>query len=404
MGLAGRPARDGVISNESLDGHERDGISIFWRRTTSGGGNDPTSVDETWRIFFEGYELGRGGDGVQRTDVDQDAARSQAAVTRLIDAYREIGHYLADLDPLEAQPAARVARTARPGGFRPHRGRPRQVVLHQADRPAVCLAPRPDRRAPGDVLPEDRRRVHAHPQHRGPPLAPGADGAGPEPAAVRPQAKAADHLKLNAAELFETFLSHALRRPEAVLARRGRDADPAARRDHRAVGNVRRPRDRAGDAASGPAQRPGQHLEQALRDDLRRVRGEPSRDRWRRRRRQVSPRLLGRPHHGRQAHDPPVADAQPEPPGGRQPGGRGARPGQAAAVQGQGPQARRADPDPRRRRVRRPGAGGRDPEPLAAARLSHRRDDPHRRQQPDRLHDGTRATAARPGTAPTSPR
>ena len=45
------------------------------------------------------------------------------------------------------------------------------------------------------------------------------------------------------------------------------------------------------------------------------------------------------------------------------------------------------DPDPRRRRVRRPGARGRDPEPLAAPGLPDRRDDPHRRQQPDRLHD-----------------
>jgi 2-oxoglutarate dehydrogenase E1 component len=62
---------------------------------------DPASVDESWRIFFEGFELGRsagapgGGSGV-----DLDLARKQAAVTRLIDAYREIGHTLADLDPL----------------------------------------------------------------------------------------------------------------------------------------------------------------------------------------------------------------------------------------------------------------------------------------------------------------
>src|SRR3954466_6036509 len=67
--------------------------------------NDPASVDETWRIFFEGYELGQGGDGVPRADVDQDAARAQAEVTRVADAYREIGHYLADLDPLKLNPA-----------------------------------------------------------------------------------------------------------------------------------------------------------------------------------------------------------------------------------------------------------------------------------------------------------
>ena len=65
---------------------------------------DPGSVDDTWRLFFEGSELGQSGDGLARSDVDLDAARAQAAVTRLIDAYREIGHYLADLDPLKLNP------------------------------------------------------------------------------------------------------------------------------------------------------------------------------------------------------------------------------------------------------------------------------------------------------------
>src|SRR5690606_23084900 len=64
---------------------------------------------ESWRSFFEGYELGAGigggpappgGDG----QVDLSVAEAQAAVTRLVDAYREIGHYLADLDPLKMHP------------------------------------------------------------------------------------------------------------------------------------------------------------------------------------------------------------------------------------------------------------------------------------------------------------
>lgn len=66
--------------------------------------NDPASVDDTWRIFFEGFELGQSGGAPAAGPVDQDAARMQAAVTRLIDAYREIGHYLADLDPLKLSP------------------------------------------------------------------------------------------------------------------------------------------------------------------------------------------------------------------------------------------------------------------------------------------------------------
>ena len=60
---------------------------------------DPTSVDATWQAFFDGYDLGqsRVGGG----DASSDQGEAQAKVTRLTDTYREIGHYLADLDPLK---------------------------------------------------------------------------------------------------------------------------------------------------------------------------------------------------------------------------------------------------------------------------------------------------------------
>ena len=65
---------------------------------------DPDSVDGSWRNFFEGYELGRGPNVTAGHGVDPDAAEAQAAVTRLIGAYREFGHYVADLDPLKVEP------------------------------------------------------------------------------------------------------------------------------------------------------------------------------------------------------------------------------------------------------------------------------------------------------------
>jgi 2-oxoglutarate dehydrogenase E1 component len=69
---------------------------------------DPASVEESWRTFFEGYELGTArvepSGGVPGA-AERDVARCQAAVTQLINAYREIGHYLANLDPLRLQPA-----------------------------------------------------------------------------------------------------------------------------------------------------------------------------------------------------------------------------------------------------------------------------------------------------------
>jgi 2-oxoglutarate dehydrogenase E1 component len=63
----------------------------------------PEAVDQSWRNFFEGYELGqsqltRSGPGQAPP---QEAVK---AVTRLVDAYREMGHYLADLDPLKLVP------------------------------------------------------------------------------------------------------------------------------------------------------------------------------------------------------------------------------------------------------------------------------------------------------------
>ncbi len=66
--------------------------------------DDPGSVDETWQFFFQGYDLGRTGEGRARSDADVDASQAQSAVTRLVDAYREMGHYLADLDPLGLTP------------------------------------------------------------------------------------------------------------------------------------------------------------------------------------------------------------------------------------------------------------------------------------------------------------
>ena len=74
---------------------------------------DPASVEDSWQSFFAGYELGNrrepsatapGSSAAVVEGCDPDAARLQAAVTRLIDAYREVGHYLADLDPLKLSP------------------------------------------------------------------------------------------------------------------------------------------------------------------------------------------------------------------------------------------------------------------------------------------------------------
>jgi 2-oxoglutarate dehydrogenase E1 component len=81
-------------------------IEEYYRRWRQ----DPASVEESWRFFFEGYELAAdreslapegGGDSGQ---ADARLAHAQAGVTRLVFAYRSIGHYLARLDPLNLTP------------------------------------------------------------------------------------------------------------------------------------------------------------------------------------------------------------------------------------------------------------------------------------------------------------
>src|SRR4051794_29318014 len=73
--------------------------------------NDPSSVDLSWRNFFEGYELGcsiQSASGNSSGAGVPAAEEAVEAVTRLVDAYREMGHYLADLDPLKLTPRRRT--------------------------------------------------------------------------------------------------------------------------------------------------------------------------------------------------------------------------------------------------------------------------------------------------------
>src|SRR5262245_54700862 len=54
---------------------------------------DPASVDETWQAFFAGFEL------AERCPVAADAS-AQLAIFRLVQAYRDLGHLIAHIDPL----------------------------------------------------------------------------------------------------------------------------------------------------------------------------------------------------------------------------------------------------------------------------------------------------------------
>ncbi len=66
---------------------------------------DPASVDEQWRAFFEGYELGVRRDGKAQRGLAPEAAHKQANLAMLVFAYRSLGHFQAHLDPLSPPPA-----------------------------------------------------------------------------------------------------------------------------------------------------------------------------------------------------------------------------------------------------------------------------------------------------------
>ena len=59
---------------------------------------DSQSVDPSWRYFFEGFELGSAQPAPPTRSGEQES--SQVGIVRLIYAYRDLGHFLAHLDPL----------------------------------------------------------------------------------------------------------------------------------------------------------------------------------------------------------------------------------------------------------------------------------------------------------------
>jgi 2-oxoglutarate dehydrogenase E1 component len=71
---------------------------------------DPQSLEDSWRSFFEGFELGsqtkpdkgRAVSGLSKTTplVEESQLQKQIRIFYLIFAYRTLGHYIANLDPL----------------------------------------------------------------------------------------------------------------------------------------------------------------------------------------------------------------------------------------------------------------------------------------------------------------
>src|SRR2546429_5366223 len=70
---------------------------------------DPRSVGEEWALFFAGFELGASSNGAAVGGVAAGVPAATSApvigVFDLVHSYRELGHLVADLNPLPPEPA-----------------------------------------------------------------------------------------------------------------------------------------------------------------------------------------------------------------------------------------------------------------------------------------------------------
>jgi 2-oxoglutarate dehydrogenase E1 component len=61
--------------------------------------HDPSQVDESWRLFFEGFEL-----GLTQEPAAPISDAQQTLIVQLINTYRRLGHFQSRLDPLSPAP------------------------------------------------------------------------------------------------------------------------------------------------------------------------------------------------------------------------------------------------------------------------------------------------------------
>ena len=382
--------------------------------------NDPASVDPSWRRYFQSLNGSGSGNGAGASALVPPAAfrRSIFAgagaavpsgagiagsrisvrllserVQRLVEAYRELGHLTANLDPLGL-----VRRKLPPIALE-------DFGLADEDLDLVFSSENvagPDRttlRDLVDLLRETYSRTigvelaHLHDVELRSWLQSRMEATRNRLALTR-----ADRLRILdqviGAEVLRAVPAEQVPRLQALLAGGRGEPDPAARAADRARRALERRRDRDRHGAPRAAQRARQRAAEAGVRDLRGVpgQGRPERS-GQRRRREVPPRLLDRSHL-RPDRDRPgdaqgarVAGVQPEPPRVGEHGRAGARARQAGSRRRHQPHPLPAAADPRRRRVRRPGDRRRVAQHVGAGRLPRRRHGAHHRQQPGRLHD-----------------
>ena len=200
---------------------------------------------------------------------------------------------------------------------------PRPRVPHRRHRRHRSHAARQvARRAARRLLPDHRRRVHAHPGDRRAALDPVQVRASGR--TVRQGRQAAHPRTAQRRRGLRALPRHEVRRHQALRLGGCRVGDPDPRRDPRRRRRRRARRQRARDGPSRSAQRAVEHHGQELRRHLPRVRGLPRPELGAGfRRRQVPPRRHREVRQPERRRHQPRARRQPEPPRNGQPDRRG---------------------------------------------------------------------------------
>ena len=250
-----------------------------------------------------------------------------------------------DREARSARPEPRRAPAARPRHVRPRRLGPEPAhPVRQLPGPARGHAARADREPAPHLLPHLRRGVHGDPRQGAARLADRAHGAAREPARAHDRGAAAHPDPDHGGGALRAVPAQALPGRVPLLARRRRGADPADGRALRGRLGARRRGHRDRHGAPRAPERDGARDGHALpRDHGRLPAVADAGERVGRGRREVPPRLLGRPPHAGRQVTPSVAVPEPESPGVDQPGGGGRGRGEAAAAR----RRRRHPGDPR---------------------------------------------------------
>ena len=193
---------------------------------------DPSSVGADWAHFFAGFEYGaRRAAGHRRS-----GRASTVGVFDLIHSYRELGHLVADLNPLGNNATEHPLLAPQRVRLRRDRPRPRRPVPDASGATPQALAARADRPAARDLLRHARASsTCTSPTRRS------ATGCKErmEPSLNQPELSVEDRMHIfstaGRGDRFRGVPAHEVRRPEALLARGRRVAHPAARHADRGV-------------------------------------------------------------------------------------------------------------------------------------------------------------------------